>query len=208
MKKLSVIGAGSAGLLSAVQAYYTFVNKSDWEVELIHDPNVPPEKVGQGTVPGVMILLSSVFDVHWADNPFDVTIKHGIMYKNWGKKKDKFFHPFGMGYSAAHYDVNKFREFILSSNKFKVIEKNVKDYSDVDSDYIIDCSGKPASFDNYTTLTNPINSVLLGRSEKEDDLHWTDCVATPDGWCFRIPNVDSVSHGYLFNKDITTVEQA
>ena len=208
MKKLSVIGAGSAGLLSAVQAYYTFVNESNWEVELIHDPNVPPEKVGQGTVPGVMILLSSVFDIHWADNPFDVTIKHGIMYKNWGKKKDKFFHPFGMGYSAAHYDVNKFREFILSSNKFKVIEKNVKDYSDVDSDYIIDCSGKPASFDNYTTLINPINSVLLGRSEKEDDLRWTDCVATPDGWCFRIPNVDSVSLGYLFNKNITTVEQA
>ena len=208
MKKLSVIGAGSAGLLSAVQAYYTFVNESNWEVELIHDPNVPPEKVGQGTVPGVMILLSSVFDIHWADNPFDVTIKHGIMYKNWGKKKDKFFHPFGMGYSAAHYDVNKFREFILSSNKFKVIEKNVKDYSDVDSDYIIDCSGKPASFDNYSTLINPINSVLLGRSEKEDDLRWTDCVATPDGWCFRIPNVDSVSLGYLFNKNITTVNQA
>ena len=208
MKKLSVIGAGSAGLLSAVQAYYTFVSESDWEVELIHDPNVPPEKVGQGTVPGVMILLSSVFDIHWADNPFDVTIKHGIMYKNWGKKKDKFFHPFGMGYSAAHYDVNKFREFILSSNKFKVIEKNVKNYNDIDSDYIIDCSGKPTSFDNYTTLINPINSVLLGRSEKEDDLHWTDCVATPDGWCFRIPNVDSVSLGYLFNKNITTVEQA
>ena len=38
MKKLSVIGAGSAGLLSAVQGYYAFVNMPDWEVELIHDP--------------------------------------------------------------------------------------------------------------------------------------------------------------------------
>ena len=64
-----------------------------------------------------MNLLSTVFDVDWADNPFD-PIKHGIMYK-WGKKKDKFFHPFGMGYSAAHYDVNKFREFILSSKNLK-----------------------------------------------------------------------------------------
>ena len=44
MKKLSVIGAGSAGLLSTVQSYYAFVNMPDWEVELIHDPNVPPEK--------------------------------------------------------------------------------------------------------------------------------------------------------------------
>ena len=71
MKKLSVIGAGSAGLLSAVQGYYAFVNMPDWEVELIHDPNVPPEKVGQGTVPGIMNLLSVVFDVDWADNPFE-----------------------------------------------------------------------------------------------------------------------------------------
>ena len=130
------------------------------------------------------------------------------MYKNWGKKRDKFFHPFGMGYSATHYDVNKFREFIISSNKFKVIEENIQNYDDVDSDYIIDCSGKPTSFDNYTTLINPINSVLLGRSEREEDLLWTDCVATPDGWCFRIPNIDSVSYGYLFNKDITTVQNA
>ena len=52
MKKLSVIGAGSAGLLSAVQGYYAFVNIPDWEVELIHDPNVPPEKVGQGNCAG------------------------------------------------------------------------------------------------------------------------------------------------------------
>ena len=63
MKKLSVIGAGSAGLLSAVQGYYAFINMPDWEVELIHDPNAPPEKVGQGTVPGIMNLLSTVFDV-------------------------------------------------------------------------------------------------------------------------------------------------
>ena len=209
MKKVTVIGAGSAGLLSAVQAYYTFVNTPEWEVELIHDPNVPPERVGQGTVPGVMSLLSIVFDVDWADNnPFEATIKHGIMYKNWGKKKDKFFHPFGMGYAASHWDINKFREFILSSKKFKVIEQNVKNYSDVDSDYIIDCSGKPTSLENYTALTNPVNSVLLGRSEKEDNLEWTDCVATPDGWCFRIPNTDSVSLGYLFNRNISTLEQA
>ena len=208
MKKLSIIGAGSAGLLSAVQSYYSFLSRDDWELELIHDPSLPPEKVGQGTVPGIMELMSIVFDIDWVNNPIDATQKHGIMYKNWGKKKNKFFHPFGMGYCAAHYDVNKLREFILSSNKFKVVERNIKEYSDIDSDYIIDCSGKPKTFDNYTTLINPLNSVLLGRSEEKEDFQWTDCVATPDGWCFRIPNTDSVSYGYLFNKDITTTDQA
>ena len=102
MKKLSIIGAGSAGLLSAVQSYYSFLSRDDWELELIHDPSLPPEKVGQGTVPGIMELMSIVFDIDWVNNPIDATQKHGIMYKNWGKKKDKFFHPFGMGYCAAH----------------------------------------------------------------------------------------------------------
>ncbi len=143
MKKLSVIGAGSAGLLSAVQSYYSFVNTPDWEVELIHDPNIPPEKVGQGTVPGIMNLLSIVFDIDWVDNPIEATQKHGIMYKNWGKKKDKFFHPFGMGYSAAHYDVNKLREFILSSKKFNVLEKNINTdvYTSMSAEWTITPSG-------------------------------------------------------------------
>ena len=208
MKKLSVIGAGSAGLLSSIQAYYSFLNRDDWELELIHDPNISPEKVGQGTVPGIMNLMSIVFDIDWINNPIEATEKHGIMYKNWGKKEKEFFHPFGMGYCAAHYDVSKLREFILSSKKFKVVEKNIKTYEEVDSDYIIDCSGKPKTLENYFTLTNPINSVLLGKSVGEKNFKWTDCVATPDGWCFRIPNLDSISYGYLFNKDYTDIETA
>lgn len=208
MKKISIIGAGSAGLLSAVQSYYTFANSNEYEIELIHDPNIPPEKVGQGTVPGIMDLLSRVFDIDWYNNPIKATQKTGIMYRNWGKKKDHFFHPFPMGFVASHYDVKELREYILLSKKFKVLEKNIKNYSDVDSDYIIDCSGKPNNLEEYTTLINPVNSVILGRSETKEDIIWTDCVATPDGWCFRIPNVDSVSYGYIFNKDITSLEEA
>lgn len=208
MKKISIIGAGSAGLLSAVQAYYTFCNSNEWEIELIHDPQIPPEKVGQGTVPGIMDLLSRVFDIDWYNNPIKSTLKTGIMYKNWGKKNKCFFHPFPMGFVAGHYDVKELREYILSSGKFKVSEKNIKDYSDVDSDYIIDCSGKPNNFENYTTLINPVNAVILGRSNTKEDLIWTDCVATPDGWCFRIPNLDSVSYGYIFNENITDLKEA
>ena len=208
MRKISIIGAGSAGLLSAVQAYYTYIDSNEYEIELIHDPNIPPEKVGQGTVPGIMDLLSRVFDIDWNNNPIKATQKTGIMYKNWGKKKGEFFHPFPMGFIASHYDVKELREFILGSKKFKVSERNITNYGQIDSDYIIDCSGKPNDLKDYTTLTNPVNSVILGRSEKKEDFIWTDCVATPDGWCFRIPNIDSVSYGYIFNKDITTPEEA
>jgi hypothetical protein len=206
MKKISIIGAGSAGLFSASNCTYIL---PDWEIELIHDPSIPPEKVGQGTVPGITDILHRVYGIDWYNNPIKATQKTGIMYKNWGKKHEKFFHPFPMNFLAMHYNVKDLRDYILSSNRFKVIESNIKDYGDIDSDYIIDCTGKPKELSNHTILKNPINSVILAnKSGKEDDLIWTDCIATPDGWCFRIPNPDSVSYGYLYNNEITDTESA
>ena len=39
--------------------------------------------------------------------------------------------------------------------------------------------------------------------------NWTRAVATPDGWTFVIPNAaNTTSYGYLYNKDITPLEDA
>ena len=58
-------------------------------------------------------------------------------------------------------------------------------------------------------LINPLNSVILGRDDIPDpNLHYTKCIATPDGWTFAIPNHDSISYGYLFNNTITDKKDA
>ena len=63
--------------------------------------------------------------------------------------------------------------------------------------------------EEYDKLINPLNSVLLcKKSGKDDDLIYTRCVATPNGWTFVIPNMDSVSYGYLYNNSITSKSDA
>ena len=51
--------------------------------------------------------------------------------------------------------------------------------------------------------------VLLYKKEGRNyDQVYTRTVATPNGWTFVIPNVDSVSYGYLYNNNITSKEDA
>ena len=37
---------------------------------------------------------------------------------------------------------------------------------------------------------------------------WTEAVATPNGWTFIVPTEDSLSLGYLYNKEITSQQKA
>ena len=99
----------------------------------------------------------------------------------------------------------------MKSGYFKVIEKNITDpESEIDSDYIIDCRGRSSDLNvEYKTLANPLNSVILSKKNERDlNLSYTDCVATPHGWTFIIPNHDSTSYGYLYNNTITSKDNA
>ena len=73
--KVSIVGAGNAGVFTAL--YYSWYGrKKDLEVELIHDPNIPPEEVGQATLLGAPELISTKFNYY--DNYIHATPKTGI----------------------------------------------------------------------------------------------------------------------------------
>ena len=208
--KITILGRGNAGCLTALHyAHYT-ENNPDVEVELIHDNNISTETVGQGTLLTIPNLLWQSLGIDWFNNPIQATPKMGILYENWGKKNEKIFHPFPFDRAALHFSPDKLQDTILKSNLFSVKEGNVDNYDELDSDYIFDCRGFPTNFDDYRELKNPLNSVLLGTTNEVDMSQlWTRTVATPDGWCFVIPNTTSTtSYGYLYNKDITTKEEA
>jgi hypothetical protein len=167
--------------------------------------------VGQATQLSPSQLLWEALGTNFYDNPIEATPKFGILYENWGKKNHKFFHPFP-GYEAGiQYSPNKVQETILKSGYFDVQEKHIDNYEQIDSDYIFDCRGKPHdNWDDYYTLINPLNSVILGEGKsKECNQNWTRAVATPDGWTFVIPNTtQTTSYGYLYNDGITSTEEA
>ena len=126
--KITVIGAGNAGCLTALHFGYHARNNKNISVELLYDPSIPPERVGQGTFLEPPKLLWWALGVDWYDNPIDATPKLGILYENWGKKREKLFHPFGLYQIALHYSPAKLQETILKSGYFKVEEKHIIDY--------------------------------------------------------------------------------
>lgn len=209
-KKISIVGAGNAGCITALHYYYWGRNELD-KITIYHDPTVPIERTGQGTAIRVAELIFNSLNIDFIENnPIKAIVKHGIMYENWGKRN--VFHNFPLNYVGCHYVPNLFSETILNSGLFEVIEKKIIDPErEIDADYIFDCRGKTQRGFKETSkkLINPLNSVLLARNlERDLTLTYTRCVATPNGWTFVIPNYDSVSYGYLFNKSITSSEEA
>jgi len=210
--KITVLGRGNAGCLTALHYGYHTRNHKNISVELLYDPNIPPEKVGQGTLLGPPTLLWGALGINWYDNPIQATPKFGILYENWGKKNKKSFaSPFPFNSVALHYTPTKLQETILKSKLFSVQEKHIDSYDQIDSDFIFDCRGRRiTNWNDYKMLNNPVNAVLLGEGKsKECDINWTRAVATPDGWTFVIPNTTkTTSYGYLYNHRITSKEKA
>ena len=209
--KITILGRGNAGCLAALHYGYYTRNLKNVFIELIYDPDISPEKVGQASLLFLPEFLWKALALNWYDNPIEGTPKLGILYENWGSKNEKVMHPFPLDRVALHYSPTKLQELILKSGYFSVQEKHVDSYEEIDSDFIFDCRGKPAdNSDDYEELINPLNSVLLGEGKsKEADINWTRAVATPDGWTFVIPNTtQTTSYGYLYNDEITSTEEA
>ncbi len=199
--KISIVGAGNAGCFTAL--YYS---SKDIEVELIHNPDISPVAVGQGTIPGPLQLLRSTTRFNWHNNTVHATPKTGFLYEGWGKINYEVFSPFPAENMAMHFCPYEMQNYILNSGRFKVTEGDV-DPKDVDADYVIDArGGKP---DDRIKLTSPVNSAILGKP-KWNTLEnlYTEGVATPNGWTFVIPmdpsspSIDGAV-GYLYNNEIT-----
>jgi len=210
-KKIAIVGAGNAACITAMQYYLMGKDEID-KITIYYDPSNPIERVGQGSILSISLMINSFFYLDFLDNNIiKSTRKEGIMYENWGQKNKKIFHSFPQSMTALHYVPNLLSQAVLNSGAFEVVEKNIQDpEKEIDSDFIFDCRGRNnRDPELYDTLINPLNSVILSRKEKVySDLVYTRTVATPNGWTFVIPNTDSTSYGYLYNNTITPKEEA
>ena len=64
MKKITVVGGGNAGCFTALYCAW-MDNKNDFEVELIYDPEIPQERVGQATVLEPPAILWAATGFNW-----------------------------------------------------------------------------------------------------------------------------------------------
>ena len=211
--KVSVVGGGNAGVFTALwHAWHG--RKTDVEIELVYNPDIPPERVGQATLIDPPKILYDALGFNWYNNPIHATFKSGLLYEGWGKKNVKVFHPFSADKMAMHYCPWEMQRYVINSGLFKVVESSVEDVNDLDSDFIYDCRGKPDDYSDYDELINPTNACILAKPNWDlSNQHWSRHVATPDGWTFIIPtSKSSPSHdycvGYCYNSNITTKEDS
>ena len=211
MTKVSVVGGGNAGCITAL---YLSWFKRDLEVELIYNPDIPCERVGQATVLDPPKLLWAATGFNWYHNPIHATFKSGILYEGWGQVNEEVYHGFPANGMAMHFCPWEMQKHVLNSGHFKVIESEVLDVNNIDADYVFDCRGKPEDYSEYDDLINPTNAAILAKPKwNTTEAFWSRHVTTPDGWTFIIPtHSDSPSHnycvGYCYNSDITSKKDA
>ena len=212
--KIGIIGSGNAAIISAIMAVYICRsdNLNDPEITVYHDPNIPIEIVGQGTTLDVSDAIYRILEVdERPSNPVGITGKVGFLYRNWARDTNELLYKLGGNGLSYHYNPKLLRDHFLKSNLATFIEKNVTpEEIEPDFDLVFDCRGKSCNnWEEYNYLKSPVNCCLLGKNNNRDaSMIWTENIATEDGWCFRIPTLDGESYGYVFNKDITFIEDA
>lgn len=212
MKRITVLGRGTAGAISA--AYFA---KMSPEIELtwVYDPNIPTQAVGEGlNLTPIKVLDYSLDFCHYQLQLLDGTFKTGIFKDGWGETGNSFMHTFRPPIVSYHINALKLQDYIFQQLKedadcnIKFVEDNVQS-NNIDADLVIDCSGRPKSFDDFVIVDEiPVNSVYVTQCFWDNPkFQYSLTNAAKHGWYFGIPLQNRCSIGYLYNNKISTLEE-
>jgi tryptophan halogenase len=207
-KKIAVIGRGTAGCY-AVSHFYRW---SEWEIDWYFDNKIKPQAVGEGSTLDFPRDLYYNMDFNIGDlEGIYGTLKAGIKKTGWGPGHE-FIHAFPGGQSGYHFNAVMLQEWVIKyfqeRRRVNIIETNVT-HDMIDSDYIIDCSGKPENYDDFVMSEYiPVNSVYVTQCFWPGaKFQYTLTIARPHGWVFGIPLLNRCSIGYMYNNNITTLDE-
>ena len=207
-KKIAIIGKGTAGCISSLFLRSKLTTEIDW----YFDPTIPEQSVGEGSTLYFPRFLNTLkqFTSPDLENGFEGTYKKGIKKINYNGSGE-FLHSFPLGSTGIHFNANKFQQFAQDHFKSSInfIPQKIIDHSQIDANYIIDCSGKPTNYQEYTQLPGiPVNSTHIVQCEwQKPEFDYTLTIARPYGWVFCIPLQNRCSVGYLYNNNINTLEE-
>jgi tryptophan halogenase len=138
-------------------------------------------------------------------------------------------------YYALHFDANRLSQFLkktAADREIRIIDGNYKDVEtdnngfinkvllddgQVKCDFLFDCSGLARliigkhfkeewiSYKSFLPMKKAIPFHLPADAEKKP---YTESIAMPNGWMWKIPLVDRTGGGYVFDSDYITPEEA
>jgi tryptophan halogenase len=95
LRKVCIVGGGTAGwIAAAVMAHH--MKGRLFEIELVESDDIGTIGVGESTIPPFLELIAKL-DINEQDfiRQVQASFKLGIEFKDWHKKGENYFHPFG-----------------------------------------------------------------------------------------------------------------
>ena len=112
MKKLLIVGGGSAGWMTAIYLNKLFNHdKPAFDISVIESPDIGIIGVGEATVHSVRFFFAALgLDEQELLRETNATLKTGILFRNWRKPTDgvehEYFHPFEHQASGEALDIS------------------------------------------------------------------------------------------------------
>lgn len=209
MKKLTVVGRGTVGCLTVAH----FLRWTNWNIDWIFDSSIEPAAVGEGTTLSFPASLKNSVDFDSVDmeNVYS-TPKLGIWKRNWGKGKE-FKHTFHAGNTGIHFNAVLLQKYLFEklsqNNRIRLFDQNSGDYENLDSDYVIVCTGTPNFDEDYIIRDSiPVNACRVYQSPWDyPKFNFSLTFAKKFGWTFGIPLTNRCAVGYLYNDSFTTADE-
>ena len=219
--KVGVIGTGTVGVITVCHFLHYL---KDVEVHCIHNPKKNILGIGESSnIQLPQLLWNSVrFNPFFNSEELDITIKHGVLYRNW--RKNDFISPILPNQYAIHFDNfklsevifkrckeqygDRFKESIMDVTSLKQTKNHAVINNKIKYDYVIDCRGYPEDYSDYSISNLPLNHCFVHSINKPGDWGYTHHHAHKHGWMFGIPLQSRQGWGYLFNDQITSEDEA
>ena len=236
LRKIAVVGRGTAGCLAAASVTLRDPD-GDHELHHIHDSRIPVIGVGEGSWPSLVQELRQLTRLphETVQQRLNGTRKYGVAFEGWGRRNRDFTHyftPQQVSY-AYHLSADLMADLLDASTRARHIDAKVLDITKVDGgalveleglpperyDLVFDARGFPKELypDEHIDISFiPTNTAVIRRCpatiEKEGagpvrQHTYTRAVARPHGWIFVIPLTVHTSYGYIFNRDVSGLDE-
>ena len=193
--------------------------------------------MGEGSWPSLVQELRQLTDLphETVQQRLNGTRKYGVAFEGWGRRNRDFTHyftPQQVSY-AYHLSADVLTDLLHESTRARHIDAKVLDIARVEDgaqvefegraperyDLVFDARGFPRDLqpDRHIDISFiPTNTAVIRRcpaiveEERAGPVlqhTYTRAVARPHGWIFVIPLTVHTSYGYIFNRDVTDVEE-
>ena len=236
LEKIAVIGRGTAGALAAASVT-NLLPEGRHELHHIYDSRIPVIGVGEGSWPSLVRELHQLTSLphETIQQRLHGTRKYGVAFEGWGRRQRDFIHyftPQQVSY-AYHLSADFMGELLHESTRAQHIDAKVLKITRIEGgaqvdfegreseryDLVFDARGFPRELDPAEHINIgfiPTNTAVIRRcpatiaaqpGEPARQPTYTRAVARPHGWVFVIPLTAHTSYGYIFNRDITSLEE-